>query len=457
MTKENRTMIKNLSEKKGDEVVIKGWVDTVRFQGKMAFFDFRDVSGKVQGVIFGKPEILEKAKSIRPEFVVKVKGVVNERNDRVGKEYKEKLAETGKHEYFIKDVEIEITDIDVLNKAEIPFDLETDLNLDVYLDNMPFALKKPKKQAIFKIQAKIIQKFREYLNQNGFTEFMAPKIVGDDAEGGAGVYEVEYFGKKAGLATSPQLYKQIMVGVLERVYTVGPAFRAEKHSTSRHLNEYTSLDFEMGFIEDFRDVMKMHNGLLKYIVDEIQKEMEVELNMFGVEKILAPEEFPVMSLPEAQELLEREFEGVKAVGEPDLEPEHERLLCQYAREKLGSDFIFITHYPVSKRPFYTYKSKEEEYKGLTDSFDLLFKGVEITSGGQRIHDYDELVQSMKDKGLDPEKFEFYLQAFKTGIPPHGGIGLGVERLTQKILGLDNVKKATLFPREINRIDTLLNK
>jgi aspartyl/asparaginyl-tRNA synthetase len=162
-----------------------------------------------------------------------------------------------------------------------------------------------------------------------------------------------------------------------------------------------------------------------------------------------------MSLPEAQELLEREFEGVKAVGEPDLEPEHERLLCQYAKEKLGSDFIFITHYPVSKRPFYTYKSADME--GMTDSFDLLFKGVEITSGGQRIHDYDELVESMKAKGLDPEKFEFYLQAFKTGIPPHGGIGLGVERLTQKILGLDNVKKATLFPREINRIDTLLNK
>jgi nondiscriminating aspartyl-tRNA synthetase len=406
-------------------------------------------------VVFGKPEVLEIAKTIRPEFALEIRGIVNERNDRVGKEYKEKFEETGKHEYFIKDVEIEITDLKILNKAEIPFDLETELNLDVHLDNLPFTLKNPKNQAIFKVQAKIIEKFREYLNKNGFTEFMAPKIVGDDAEGGAGVYEVEYFGNKAGLATSPQLYKQIMVGVLERVFTVGTAFRAEKHSTSRHLNEYTSLDFEMGFIDSYKDVMKMHNGLLKFIVDEVQKEMETELEMFGVEKILAPEEFPVMSLPEAQELLEREFEGVKAVGEPDLEPEHERLLCQYAKEKLGSDFIFITHYPVSKRPFYTYKSKDME--GMTDSFDLLFKGVEITSGGQRIHDYDELVESMKAKGLDPEKFEFYLQAFKTGIPPHGGIGLGVERLTQKILGLDNVKKATLFPREINRIDTLLNK
>ena len=450
-----RTMIKNLSEKKGEEIIIKAWADTVRAQGKMAFFDFRDVSGKVQGVVFGKPEVLEVAKTIRPEFALEIKGIVNERNDRVGKEYKEKFEESGKHEYFIKDVEIEITDIKILNEAEIPFDLETELNLDVYLDNMPYTLKNPKNQAVFKIQAKIIEKFREYLNQNGFTEFMAPKIVGDDAEGGAGVYEVEYFGNKAGLATSPQLYKQIMVGALERVFTVGTAFRAEKHSTSRHLNEYTSLDWEMGFIDSYKDVMKMHNGLLKFIVDEVQKEMATELEMFEVEKILAPEEFPVMSLPEAQELLEKEFEGVEAVGEPDLEPEHERLLCQYAKEKLGSDFIFITHYPVSKRPFYTYKSADME--GMTDSFDLLFKGVEITSGGQRIHDYNELVESMKAKGLDPEKFEFYLQAFKTGIPPHGGIGLGVERLTQKILGLDNVKKATLFPREINRIDTLLNK
>ncbi len=450
-----RTMIKNLSQMKGEEIIIKGWADTVRAQGKMAFFDFRDVSGKVQGVVFGKPEVLEVAKKISAEDVVEVKGVVNERNDKTAKEAIEEFKKTGVKDFFVKDVEIEITEIKVLAKSEIPFSLDEDLNLDVYLDNMPFTLKNPKQSAVFKVQAKIIQKFREYLNQNDFTEFMAPKIVGDDAEGGAGVYEVEYFGNKAGLATSPQLYKQIMVGVLERVFTVGQAFRAEKHSTSRHLNEYTSLDFEMGFIDSYKDVMKMHNGLLKYIIDEVQKEMQTELEEYGVEKILAPEEFPVMSLPEAQELLEREFEGVKAVGEPDLEPEHERLLCQYAKENLGSDFIFITHYPVSKRPFYTFKSKDMD--GMTDSFDLLFKGVEITSGGQRIHDYDELVQSMKDKGLDPEKFSFYLQAFKTGIPPHGGIGLGVERLTQKILGLDNVKKATLFPREINRIDTLLNK
>ncbi len=421
----------------------------------MAFFDFRDVSGKVQGVVFGKPEVLEEAKKISAEDVVEVRGIVNERNDRGAKEAMEKEKESGVKDFFIKEVEIEITAIKILAEAEIPFALDEEVNLDIYLNNLPYTLRNPKTAAIFKVQAKIVQKFREYLNNKGFTEFMSPKIVGDDAEGGAGVYEVEYFGNKAGLATSPQLYKQIMVGALERVFTVGTAFRAEKHSTSRHLNEYTSLDWEMGFIDSYKDVMRMHNGLLKFIIDEIQEEMKTELAEFGVENILAPEEFPVMSLPEAQELLEKEFEGVKAVGEPDLEPEHERLLCQYAREKLNSDFIFITHYPVSKRPFYTYKS--EDMEGMTDSFDLLFKGVEITSGGQRIHDYEELKKSMEAKGLDPEKFEFYLQAFKTGMPPHGGIGMGLERLTQKILGLDNVKKATLFPREINRIDTLLNK
>ena len=450
-----RTIIKDLSEMKGEEVIIKGWADTVRAQGKMAFFDFRDVSGKVQGVVFGKEDVLEIAKTVTAEDVVEISGVVNERNDKSAKASVEEFEKTGVKDFFVKDVEIEITGIKILSKSEIPFSLDEELNLDVYLDNMPYTLKNPKVTAVFKLQAKLIQKFREYLNGQNFTEFMAPKIVGDDAEGGAGVYEVEYFGNKAGLATSPQLYKQIMVGPLERVFTVGTAFRAEKHSTSRHLNEYTSLDWEMGFIDSYKDVIKMHNGLLKFMIDEVQEEMKTELAEYGVEKILAPEEFPVMTLPEAQELLEKEFDGVKAVGEPDLEPEHERLLCEYAKEKLGSDFIFITHYPISKRPFYTFKSKDME--GMTDSFDLLFKGVEITSGGQRIHDYEELKESMKAKGLNPEQFEFYLQAFKTGIPPHGGIGLGIERLTQKILGLDNVKKATLFPREINRIDTLLNK
>ncbi len=449
-----RTLIKDLVKKKGQEVIIKGWADTIREQGKMIFFNFRDVSGKIQAVVFGKPDVLEKGKNVSTEDVVEIRGIVNERKDKKALEFLEKEKESGVKDFFIYEVELEVTDIQIISKSEIPFALDEKLNLDVYLDNLPYSLRNEKIASIFKIQAKIVEKFREFLNREGFYEFMAPKIVGDDAEGGAGVYELEYFGKKAGLATSPQLYKQIMVGVLEKVYSVGPVFRAEKHSTSRHLNEYVSLDFEMGFIDSFKDVMKIHNKLLKFIVDSVQSEMKKELSFFDFEEIKAPEEFPIMTLKEAQELLEKEFEGVKAVGEPDLEPEHERLLCQYAKEKLDSDFIFITHYPISKRPFYTYKSPDGN---LTESFDLLFRGVEITTGGQRIHSYQELVENMKQRGMNIEKFSFYLQAFKTGMPPHGGMGMGLERLTQKILNLSNVKEATLFPREINRIDTLLNK
>ena len=437
-------MIKNLSEKKGQEVKIKCWVDTVRFQGKMAFFDFRDVSGKVQGIIFGKPEVLESAKDLRNEWVVEVSGVINQRPEKnINKDI------------VNGDVEIEITNIEILNKAEIPFELNEDLNLDVSLDNRPYVLKSDKNRAIFKVQAEIVKGFRNTLNSFGFTEFQAPKIVGGDAEGGAEVYNVEYFKNSASLATSPQLYKQIMVGVFERVFAVGNVFRAEKHSTSRHLNEYSSLDFEMGFIKDHADVMDMFADVMRGIKKNLEENAKAELDFLKAEEILIPDEIPTMKLSEAQVLLEEKLGAENAIGEPDLEPEHERMLCDYAKKELNSDLIFITHYPVSKRPFYTYE--DENDKGFTKSFDALFKGVEIVSGGQRRHDYDDLVEGMKMKGLNPDDFKFYLQAFKTGMPPHGGIGLGLERITQKILGLKNVKEAALFPREINRIDTLLNE
>jgi len=439
-----RIMIKELSEKKGEEVKIKGWVDTVRFQGKMAFFDFRDVSGKVQGIIFGKPEVLESAKELRSEWIVEVSGVINERPEK-----------NRNADILNGDVEIEVTGIEVLNQAEIPFDLNEDLNLDVSLDNRPYVLKNEKNRAIFKVQSEIVKGFRNTLDNFGFTEFQAPKIVGGDAEGGAEVYHLEYFKNTASLATSPQLYKQIMVGVFERVYSVGNVFRAEKHSTSRHLNEYSSLDFEMGFIKDHSDVMDMFADVMRGIKKTVEENASEELKFLNAEEILIPEEIPTMKLSEAQVLLEEKLGFENVVGEPDLEPEHERALCDYAKKELNSDLIFVTHYPVSKRPFYTYEDENE--KGFTKSFDALFKGVEIVSGGQRRHDYENLIEGMKMKGLNPDDFEFYLQAFKTGIPPHGGIGLGLERITQKILGLNNVKEAALFPREINRIDTLLNK
>lgn len=442
-----RTLIKDLKEKTGTEVIIKGWVDVARDQGKMAFFDFRDRTGKVQGVVFGKPEVLEVAKQLKQEWVVSVTGIVNERPEKMRKEG----IQNG-------DIELEITNITVLAEAApLPFDRDADLNLDTLFDYRPLTLRREQERTIFKVQHEIITTYRSFLTERGFVEFQAPKLIGDDAEGTGEVFEVKYlYDKIAHLATSPQLYKQILVGVYERVFTTGNVFRAEKHATTRHLNEYTSIDAEFGFIDDHVDVMRMETALMKAIVAKLESNCKEAFATLNATLPLLPEGdlFPHMKLREAQELI-KERTGADKTSEPDLEPEDERWLCEYARDELNSDFIFITHYPVSKRPFYTYEDPEDI--GYTKSFDLLFRGVEITTGGQRRHEYESLVEGAKMKGLDPENFSFYLQAFKYGMPPHGGWGMGLERLTAKFLGLQNVKEAALFPRDINRIDTQLSK
>jgi len=440
----NRRLIKELRNSIGTEVTIAVFVDVRRDQGKMAFFDFHDYSGSVQGVVFGKPEVLEIAKEASPESSLIVTGMVNKRPEKMINE----KVENG-------DIELEITNLEILNKAEaLPFDLDSDLNLDTLLDNRPITLRRPRERAIFKVQAEIVRSWREYLNAQGFTEFQAPKLVGGDAEGGAEVFRVEYFNdKQASLATSPQLYKQIMVGVFERVFAIGPTFRAEKSATTRHLSEISMMDFEMGFIKDHTDVMSMVTNLMRHICKSVVDNCHKELTILEVDNPLVPEKFPTMTLREAQELILKET-GEDKTNEPDLEPEDERWLCEYAKENLGSDFVLITHFPTSKRPFYTHTDpKNPEY---TRSFDLLFRGLEMCSGGQRVHNYEELKRRITEKGLDPEKFNFYLQAFKHGIPPHGGIGMGLERLTAKLCGVQNVKEATLFPRDMNRIDTLLS-
>lgn len=439
-----RTLIGDLSGKVGEKTLINGWVSVRRDQGKMVFFDFRDRSGSVQGVVLPKSEAIETAKEVRTEYVVAVEGTVNKRPEKNINEG----VQNG-------DIELEIHRIDVLSKAaEMPFALDADLNLDTYLDHLPLTLRTPRVRAIFKVQAEILKAYRAHLNSQGFTEFQAPKLIGDDAEGSGEVFEVKYlYEKTAHLATSPQLYKQIMVGVFERVFTTGNVFRAEKHSTTRHLNEYTSLDMEMGFIKDHTDVMAMETGLLRAVCGHLAATCAAEFALLGAEVPVVPDEIPRMKLREAQELIFKET-GKDKRTEPDLEPEDERWLCEWAAREHKSDFVFVTHYPVSKRPFYTFEDQDD--KGFTKSFDLLFRGVEITTGGQRRHEYDDLVEGAKAKGLDPEKFSFYLQAFKYGLPPHGGWGMGLERLTAKFLNLPNVKEATLFPRDINRIDTLLS-
>lgn len=441
----SRILIKELQDNIGKEVSISGWVSVARDQGKMAFFDFRDRSGRVQGVVFGKPEVLEIAKKLRPEWVVTISGIVNKRPDKMIKEG----VQNG-------DIELEITGIEVLSEAkELPFDINGELNLDTLLDYRPLTLRRERERAIFKVQHEIMHAYASFLTNEGFTEIQSPKIVGDDAEGGGNVFKLEYFkGQDAYLATSPQLYKQIMVGIFERVFTTGNVFRAEKHSTTRHLNEYTSIDAEMGFIADHHDVMRMEMRLLNFVVEHLKQTCLEEFTLLDASFPKIKADFPHMKLREAQELIKKET-GADKIGEPDLEPEDERWLCEYASKELDSDFIFITHYPVSKRPFYTYE--DEADPGFTKSFDLLFRGVEITTGGQRVHTYDEYLKRLEMKGLKPENFEFYLQAFKFGMPPHGGWGMGLERLTQKFLGLSNVKEATLFPRDMNRIDILLSQ
>lgn len=442
-----KILIKQLSNHVTEEVTINAIVDVVRDQGKMAFFDFRDSTGPIQGVVFGKPEVLEVAKTTRQESALRVTGIVNKRPEKMINP-----------DVYNGDIELEITNIEILNLSEVmPFDMDSDLNQDTLLDYRPLTLRRERERAIFKVQSEIVRAYRDFLNDAGFTEFQAPKLIGEDAEGTGEVFKIDYFkGQNAYLATSPQLYKQIMVGVFEKVFTVGNVFRAEKHATTRHLNEYTSIDAEMGFIDSHLDVMEVETKLLKYILNHLQEKCVQEFTTLGATLPQVPEGdiFPYMKLREAQALI-KEKTGADKTNEPDLEPEDERWLCEYAAKELGSDFIFITHYPVSKRPFYTYE--DEEDPGFTKSFDLLFRGVEITTGGQRVHSEEELIEKAKAKGIDPENFSFYRQAFKYGVPPHGGWGMGLERLTQKFLGLSSVKEAALFPRDINRIDVLLSK
>lgn len=433
-----RTLIKDLGAHVGKTVLVQGWVDVRRDQGKMVFFDFRDRSGKVQGVVLPKSEAIETAKEVRSEFVVSVEASVNKRPEKNVKEG-----------VLNGDIELEIHGIHILSASETPFELNTEVNIDTYLDHQPYTLRSEKARATFAVQATIIEAFREALRQQDFTEFQAPALVGGDAEGGAAAFKVDYYyDKKAFLATSPQLYKQIMVGALERAFTTPKVFRGEKHATTRHLSEYSSMDFEMGFVKDHTDVMAVLEHTIKHIVAKVIETHGDTLATFGVQAPLVPEKFPVLTLREAQTVL-----GV-STDEPDLEPEHERALCEWAQKEHKSDFVFVTHYPMSKRPFYTYE--DESDPGRSKSFDLLFRGLEITTGGQRIHDYATLVERAKAKGLDPEKFSFYLETFKVGMPPHGGAAVGLERLTARLLEIPNVKEATLFPRDLNRIDTLLS-
>lgn len=320
-------------------------------------------------------------------------------------------------------------------------------SIENLLDYRPITLRNEKERAIFQIQAKICQAFREFLDGQHFTEIHTPKLVAAGAEGGANIFSLSYFGEQAYLAQSPQFYKQTMVSVFERVFEIGPVFRAEHHDTSRHLNEYISMDFEMGFIDNFTDIMNMETGALKYIMALLRTEYAKEVALLGA-KIPVIDEIPCIKFMDAKKIITEKYRK-NITDFNDFEPEEEQLMCQYAEKEFGSEFIFVTHYPSAKRPFYAMDDPADP--AYTLSFDLLFRGMEVTTGGQRIHDYGEQVAKMRARGMNPDDFESYLMLHKYGVPPHGGLGLGLERLTMNLLGFRNVRCASLFPRDINRV------
>lgn len=322
------------------------------------------------------------------------------------------------------------------------------LNLDTELSLRPLVLRNLKTRSVFRIQEGICRAFHAHLQEQGFTEIHTPKIVHAGAEGGSNIFRMEYFNKKAFLAQSPQFYKQMMVGVFERVYEVAPVFRAEKHATTRHLNEYISMDFEMGYIDSFHDVMEMEQGFLQRAVKLLKAEYGEEVERLSI-TLPKVDEIPVCKFEEAKQLAAEKYH--RPIRDPyDLEPEEEANIGRYFKEEYGADFVFVTHYPVKKRPFYAMDDPENPKETL--SFDLLFRGMEITTGGQRIHDYATQVEKMKFKGMDPAEFESYLMIHKHGMPPHGGLGIGLERLTMKLCDLDNVRYASLFPRDLSRLE-----
>ena len=409
-------------------VTLHGMVHALRDLGGVTFLTLRTREGLVQCVCPRRPE------GVREECAVSVSGLLRP----------EPRAPGG--------AELAEARFTVLSRPAapppVPLSKKSSLSMDTELSLRPVTLRAPRARAVFRIQAAVCRAFREFLQGEGFTEIHTPKLGRAGAEGGSSQFRLDYFGRKAVLAQSPQLYKQAMVGVFERVYEIGPVFRAEKHATQRHLNEYTSLDLEMGFLRSFTDLMALEQGFLRRLVALLRQEYAGELALLGAE-LPDAEHIPAVRFDEAKRLAAEAY-GY-AIREPyDLEPEEEQHIGRYAKEVWGSDFVFVTHYPGRKRPFYTMDDPEDPRYTL--SFDLLFRGMEITTGGQRIHNYGQQVEKLKARGMEPEDFSGYLLFHKHGAPPHGGLGIGLERLTMQLCGLDNIRRASLFPRDRTRLE-----
>ncbi|HJY98586.1 MAG TPA: aspartate--tRNA(Asn) ligase [Patescibacteria group bacterium] len=431
-----RTLVNETPDKVGKKVKIEGYVHVVRSHGKITFADIVDRSGTLQ--VVGADEL----KDLKPQYAVSIEGTVGKRpaqmvNDKI---------ETG-------GVELSVEKVKILSKAhEMPFDMGSeDLNLELptLLDYRSLSLRSPKQKQIFEVQANIAKAFREVSEELGCREIFVPNISASQTEGGAEVFKIDYYGHDAYLTQSPQLYKQIAVPVLERVYLFSHAYRQEPSVTTRHLSEVMQLDCEFGFIESFEELLDYLEKVGAGMIEKAVSYSKEALKAFAVDGPLVPKNIPRLTLREAQEILAKERNSERRY-DPDLTPEDERDICAWAKREHKSDFVTITHFPTKKRAFYSMPDPKDPEFSL--SYDLLFKGLEIASGSQRINDYDELVAAMAAKRLDPKNFEMYLMAFKYGMPPEGGFSFGLERVTMKLLNLANVREAALFPRDMERVD-----
>jgi nondiscriminating aspartyl-tRNA synthetase len=417
----------------GQRVRIVGWLHSLRRLGGVSFLGVRDGWGITQAVA-GAAQ-LAPLEGLSLESVLAVEGEV-------------RAAPKAPGGVELGDIAIEVVS-PVTEPPPLPLGKKfLDAQLPALLENAVVANRHPTRRAVFRLGAAVMRAFRHALDARGFVEIQSPKLVAAATEGGSNVFAVDYFGRTAYLAQSPQFYKQVMVGVFERVYEIGPVFRAEPHDTRRHLNQYTSLDVELGFIGDHFDVMRVLVEVLRAILDELGAHHAAELQLLGASLPALGATVPQLHFAEAQALLVAAL-GEHERGQPDLSPEGERWLGQWAQEQHGSDFLFVTGYPLAKRPFYTHPDPERS--GYSNSFDLLFRGTELVTGGQRLHRYESYRQALVERGIGAEALASYLQAFKHGMPPHGGFAIGLERFLMQLLGLSNVRLASLFPRDLNRL------
>lgn len=444
-----RILAKDTPKEEGKEILIQGFVQARRDHGKLTFIDLRDRTGLVQ-VVFN-PRVSEKAhntaSTLRPEFVVSIKGIVKKRPEKL---INPKL--------LSGTVEVEATDIEILAEADtLPFDMGAEtlnLELPTLLDHRSLTLRHESIRKIFTIQAAIIEEFRKASKELECIEVIVPTIAQGATEGGSEVFMVDYYGHKAFLTQSPQLYKQIMVSSLERVFVITKAYRAEPSVTTRHLSEVVMMDIEIAFIQSFEELLDALEFVGTSMIKNVAGRHTDILKDFGIDQPLVPDKIPRLTLREAQKIVTKRT-GRNLSKENDLNPEDEKEICQWATETHKSDFVTITHFPTSKRAFYTMPDPKDNTYSL--SYDLLFRGLEMMSGAQRINNYDQLVNAMKAKDVNPKNFGMYLQAFKYGMPPEGGFSFGLERITMKLLGLANVREASLFPRDMERVDERFSK